>query len=90
MSATTTELSGWIVTVMLSAVAGEGFVDRVVDDLVDQVVEAARPGGADVHAGPLADRLEALEDGDVLCVVTLVATHYTSPDCRGTGDAADG
>ena len=44
------------------AVAGEGFVDRVVDDLVDEVVEAARPGGADVHAGPLADRLEALED----------------------------
>ena len=61
-------------------IAGERFVDRVVDDLVDQVVEAPRPRGADVHAGTLADRVEALEDCDVLLVVALLATHYTSPE----------
>ena len=49
--------------------AGERLVDGVVDDLVDQVVQAAHTGRADVHAGTLADRLEALEDGDVLGVV---------------------
>ena len=70
------------------AIAGERFVDRVVDDLVDQVVEAARPGGADVHAGTLADRVEALEDCDVLCVVTLLCGHYTSPMAGRTGDVA--
>jgi hypothetical protein len=48
------------------ALAREGLVDRVVDDLVDQVVEAARTGRADVHAGPLAYGLETLEDRDVL------------------------
>src|SRR4029077_1054437 len=31
----------------------------------DQVVQTRRPGGADVHAGALPDRLEPLEDGDV-------------------------
>ena len=46
------------------AVAGERLVDRVVDDLPDQVVQAALAGGPDVHAGSLADRLEALEDLD--------------------------
>jgi hypothetical protein len=51
------------------AVPGEGLVDAVVDDLVDQVVEPAGPGGADVHARPAADRLQALEDGDVPGVV---------------------
>ena len=51
------------------AVAGERLVDRVVDDLVDQVVQAAHAGRADVHAGALAHGLEALEDGDVLGVV---------------------
>ena len=61
-------------------IAGEGLVDRVVDDLVDEVVEAARPGGADVHAGTLADRVEALEDGDVLGVVALFSAHCTSPE----------
>ena len=51
------------------AVAGEGLVDRVVDDLVDEVMEPAGPGRADVHAGTLADRFQALEDGDVLGAV---------------------
>ena len=51
------------------AVAGQGLVDRVVDDLVDEVMEAARAGRADVHAGTLADRFQSLEDGDVLGAV---------------------
>ena len=52
-------------------VAGEGLVDRVVDDLPHEVVQAALAGGPDVHAGPLAHRLEALEDGDRAGVVGL-------------------
>ena len=50
--------------------AREGLVDRVVDDLVDEVVEAARARRADVHARAQANGLEALENGDVLGVVT--------------------
>ena len=46
------------------AVAGQGLVDPVVHDLPDQVVQAALAGRADVHARPLADRLEPLEDLD--------------------------
>src|SRR5262249_54236437 len=40
----------------LVAVAGQGLVHRVVHDLVAQVVQPALPGGADVHARPLAYR----------------------------------
>ena len=47
----------------------EGLVDRVVDDLVDEVVETSRAGRADVHPGPQPDGLEALQDGDVFCGV---------------------
>jgi hypothetical protein len=48
----------------------EVLVDAVVHGLPHQVVQ----GGpvvhiADVHAGPLADRLEALEHGDVRRIV---------------------
>ena len=53
------------------AVAGQRLVHRVVHDLVDEVVQAADPGRADVHAGTLANGLEALEDRDVLGVVAL-------------------
>ena len=47
------------------AIAGERFVDRVVDHLVDHVMQArAVIGIADIHAGPLADRIEAFQDLD--------------------------
>jgi hypothetical protein len=60
----------------LGAVARQRLVDGVVDDLVDEVVQPAHAGGADVHAGPLADGLQPLQDGDVLGVVAaLVRTR---------------
>ena len=54
------------VAVDLEDEARRELVDGVVDDLPHEVVEAARPGGPDEHPRPLADRVEALEDGDVL------------------------
>ena len=50
-------------------VAVHRLVDRVVENLPDEVVEAGAADAADIHARPLADRLEPLEDGDVFrCV----------------------
>ena len=54
------------------ALAGERFVDRVVHDLVDEVVESARAGRPDVHTRALANGFETFEDGDVLGGVTLL------------------
>ena len=53
----------------LVAVAGEGFVDGVVDDFPEHLVQAALAVVADVHAGPLADGLEAFEDLDLVGIV---------------------
>ena len=58
---------------MRSLWPAERLVDGVVDDLVDQVVEAARAGRADVHARPQPDRLEPFEDRDVLCGVSSLS-----------------
>ena len=78
-------------------VARHRLVDGVVDDLVDQVVEAADAGRADVHPRPQPDRLEAFEDGDVLGRVTglcLGLRHKGENACktrvlRGTGSVSD-
>jgi len=51
------------------SVAGDRLVHGVVHNLVDEMVESAGTGGADVHAGALANRLETLENGDVLRTV---------------------
>ena len=45
--------------------ARQRLVDRVVDDLIDHVVQAGPVVGvADIHAGPLADGVEALQHPD--------------------------
>ncbi len=60
----------------LRAVAGQGLVDRVVDDLVDQVMEAIGTGRPDVHRRPLSDRFEAFEDLDGTGVVGHRETFF--------------
>src|SRR5690606_17656764 len=49
----------------VGAVAGEGLVDAVVDDLPQAVGEAPAVGGPDVHPGSLADGLQALQHREV-------------------------
>ena len=46
-------------------IAGQRLVDRVVDDLIDQVMQTHFAGRADVHGGAQADRSEAFEDRDI-------------------------
>jgi len=54
-------------------VAGEGLVDRVVDDLVDEVVEPAGVRRSDVHRRTFPDGLQAFQHldlaGSVVCVL---------------------
>ena len=53
------------------AVPGHRLIDGVVNDLVHQVMQALRAGGADVHTRPLAHGFEPLEDCDVLRAVRV-------------------
>ena len=64
LSTTVTELSMWMVTLTSVAVAGQRFVDRVVDHFVDQVMQAHFAGRADVHGGAQAHRLQAFQHFD--------------------------
>src|SRR5436309_13507584 len=57
------------------AVAGHRLVDRVVDDLVDEVVEAARVDRADVHRRAFSGRLQSVEDLDLRGVVGGLLYH---------------
>jgi hypothetical protein len=61
----------------LAAEAGHRLVGGVVDDFLDDV---QRVLGAGVHARPLLDGLEALEDGDGIGGITLL--HLCAGACR--------
>src|SRR6266540_1664952 len=62
-------------------------VDRVVDDLVDEVMEAARVDAPDVHRGAFSDRLQALKNLDLPGVVGGLFYHLIRnlPDPRFDG-----
>ena len=49
----------------------ERLVDRVVDDLGDEMMQAALRSVADVHAGTLPDRFQAFKNLDGLRAVTV-------------------
>ena len=51
------------------AIAGHCFIDGVVDHFPNEVMQAGQTSGADVHAGPLAHRIESFEDLNVFCTV---------------------
>jgi hypothetical protein len=56
----------------LVAVTGHGLVNRVVNDLPDQVVEALEAGGTDVHTWAFAHRVKAFEHRDGVSAVRSV------------------
>jgi hypothetical protein len=47
-------------------VARKGFVYGIVDDFVNEMVQTAFTGRADIHSGTLADGFETLENLDIL------------------------
>src|SRR5882672_4289587 len=64
----------------LRAKAGQRLVDGVVHHFVNQVMQAARGRRPDVHAGPLAYRLEALEDLDRISAVIVLGCGHDSSE----------
>jgi hypothetical protein len=60
------------------AVPGESFVDGIVHDFVDEVMQTHFAGGADVHCGTKADGFKALEDFDVVASVAVVVARFAA------------
>jgi hypothetical protein len=45
------------------AKASHGFIDAVIDNFIDEVMESLRSGGTDIHTRSFSDGFEALEYG---------------------------
>ncbi len=52
-------------------VTGDRFVHGIVENFRREMVQGVLVGAADIHAGPAAHGLKALENFDVLCRVAL-------------------
>jgi hypothetical protein len=51
------------------AIPREGLINRVIDNFVNKVMQAALAGRADVHTGTLTDGLESFENLDIVRAV---------------------
>lgn len=60
-------------------VARHRFVDGVVDQLPDQLVQPTFAGGADVHPGPLTDGVQTFENRDRLGAVLALLVRHVPP-----------
>jgi hypothetical protein len=58
------------------AIARQGFVDGVVDNLINEVMQTHFPGGTDIHGGAQAHRLQALQDFDTRRIVAAVLSVF--------------
>ena len=56
--------------------ARECFIHRIVHDLIHQVVQTSGGGAADVHSRPLSNRLQALQNLNLIC--SVFSTHGIS------------
>ncbi len=55
------------------------FVDAVIDDFLDEMVQTTLICGADIHAGAYTHGLQAFENLDVLFAVAAVAVYEGFP-----------
>jgi len=66
--------------------SGQRFVDRVVDHFVDEMMQTALAGVADIHAGPLAHRFQALQNfyvfGAIFCVWWIFYVSHFHPSSK--------
>ena len=60
----------------LSAVTCESLVNRVINDLINQMMQTALARGADVHARALSYSLKTLQDLYVVSAVTHILSHF--------------
>ena len=72
------------------ALAGEELIDRVVDDLPDEVMQPARVDPADIHRGPSPYGIEAFEDLNVVGSVGLGIRCHWSWQRQAWGVIRDG
>ena len=63
------------------AVSSQRFVDGVIHDFIYQMVQSLGTGGADIHTGALAHRLQSFQDLNLAFIVHLIffCAHTVPP-----------
>ena len=56
-----------------------GLIHRIIEQFPDKMMQPGRIHPADIHAGPFANRVKALKNGNILCRVGLLLRCHRMP-----------
>ena len=54
-----------------AAVSGQMFIDGIVDDLIDQMVQTFGSGGTDIHTRTSSDWFESFQNFDRILIINI-------------------
>ena len=70
----------------IGAIARQRFVDGVIYDFINQVVQAAHVGRPDIHARAFSDGLQTLKHLDLRCVVMISLLGHGATSLNAVND----
>ena len=76
ISATANKISGKDFYIDIGTIARKGFVDGVIDNFINKVMETLRAGGADIHTGSFSYCFKSFKDLDLVFVVGFLHRFY--------------
>ena len=62
--------------------SGQGLVDRIVDDLIDQMMKASDTGCADIHTGTFANGFQTFQNLNLIGAIFLCLFAHSMPPER--------
>mgnify|MGYP000537457452 CR=1 FL=1 len=60
----------------MGAVPGQSFIDGVIHDFINQMMQTGRACGTDIHAGALAHSFQPFQDLDLRAAVLMVGRRF--------------
>ena len=60
----------------MGAIPGQSFIDGVIHDFINQVMQTGRACGTDIHAGALAHSFQPFQDLDLRAAVLMVGRRF--------------
>ena len=64
------------------SISVKGFINGVIHDFPDQMMQAMRVGRADIHARTFADRIQTVQDLNIIIFISFCLCHKTPSQSR--------
>ncbi len=65
----------------MTAVSGQRFINGIIHDLIDQMMQSSEGDVINIHSGPFPDRLKSFQDLDLVRAIFYIVCTHCSASC---------